>query len=69
MKEVSWIIKCKTLVDTDDEDIARDQVDALFEGATWGEAEGRKLCLATYQLMAIVDVAEPHLEESDLEAK
>jgi hypothetical protein len=53
MKTVEWTVKCRTTVDTDDDDEAREQVNNLFENKEWGEVEGREKCASTVELMNI----------------
>ena len=59
MRNVIWVVKSQTLVDTEDDDIARDQVAQLFDGQEWGELDGRRLCVATVQAMAITAITDP----------
>jgi len=58
MRRVHWSIQCQTLVNTDDDDTAREQVFNLFEGAEWGPTEGRELCLTTIQNATIDEIDE-----------
>lgn len=55
-RQVTWTVQCKTLVYTDDDDVARQQVADLFEQRPWGTTD---LCLATAEAMHIQDVSQP----------
>lgn len=49
------MVKCTTLVDTDDEAEARGQVDDLFEGRQFPQDAGK--CVATIEAMGILTVS------------
>lgn len=58
MRNVTWIVHAQTVVNTDDDAVARQQVASLFENKEWGDADGRELCVATVETMQIKAVEE-----------
>jgi hypothetical protein len=58
MKRVTWTVTCETLVATDNDEVARQQVMSLFENSQWGDKDGNQLCTLTKQEMQVRDVAE-----------
>jgi hypothetical protein len=58
VKIVTWLIRCETLVNTDDAAEAEAQVVSLFENAVWGDREGHELCVSTVQMTQLVGITD-----------